>query len=175
LNALLADMTPCADQVFKEALKNIAETHGGVYLQRAAWIKSGQTLTFHAHADAGGMGSSLFGDSVYSNGFCDGNVSCHFPDSATSMAQKYEVETVDVVELVQAVARPHDVVVLRMDIEGAEYEVVSLHANAISTHKRTGTRGHRLTASASTHHALRTGIATLDHHRNRMPARLLGV
>ena len=135
-------MTPCADQVFKEALKNIAETHGGVYLQRAAWIKSGQTLTFHAHADAGGMGSSLFGDSVYSNGFCDGNVSCHFPDSATSMAQKYEVETVDVVELVQAVARPHDVVVLRMDIEGAEYEVVSLHANAISTHKRTGTRGH---------------------------------
>jgi hypothetical protein len=33
-----------------------------------------------------------------------------------------QVETLDVLELVLALAKPRDFVVLRMDIEGAEYE-----------------------------------------------------
>ena len=36
-----------------------------------------------------------------------------------------QVETLDVLELVLALAKPRDFVVLRMDIEGAEYEARS--------------------------------------------------
>jgi hypothetical protein len=45
-------------------------------MQRAAWTQGGQHLEFHAHTDAGGMGSSLISDSVYREGYCDGNVTC---------------------------------------------------------------------------------------------------
>jgi hypothetical protein len=38
-------------------------------------------------------------------------------------SEKYQVETVDFVAYLREVAEPHDVIVLRMDIEGAEYQV----------------------------------------------------
>ena len=39
-------------------------------------------------------------------------------------SEKYQVETVDFVASLSEVAEPHDVIVLRMDIEGAEYQVL---------------------------------------------------
>jgi hypothetical protein len=41
-------------------------------------------------------------------------------------SETYEVETVDVVEYLREVAKSQDVIIMRMDIEGAEYEVASL-------------------------------------------------
>jgi hypothetical protein len=135
-------------------------------MQRAAWTQGGQHLEFHAHADAGGMGSSLISDSVYREGYCDGNVTCTKSQAlfffllcgwcSTCASHKshkrswknssslvcfyvsfcfcffrtrpiqrevYQVLTVDVRELILAVAEPEDYLVLRMDIEGAEYDV----------------------------------------------------
>eukprot|EP00293_Proteomonas_sulcata_P012991 CAMPEP_0184292272 /NCGR_PEP_ID=MMETSP1049-20130417/4084_1 /TAXON_ID=77928 /ORGANISM="Proteomonas sulcata, Strain CCMP704" /LENGTH=110 /DNA_ID=CAMNT_0026599987 /DNA_START=1 /DNA_END=333 /DNA_ORIENTATION=- len=65
------------------------------------------------------MGSSIFDDSVYQTGYCDGNVSCE-----EGFEEKYDVLTFDVARLLRKIARPQDYIVLRMDIEGAEYEVV---------------------------------------------------
>ncbi len=39
-------------------------------------------------------------------------------------SERYQVETVDFVAYLREVALPHDVIVLRMDIEGAEYQVL---------------------------------------------------
>jgi len=39
-------------------------------------------------------------------------------------SERYQVETVDFVAYLREVAKPHDVIVLRMDIEGAEYQVL---------------------------------------------------
>ena len=100
---------------YAPALAAIAREFKGRHNQKAVWTKDGQTLEFHAHSDEGGVGSSLFGGHAY--GQCGSKV-CDQDFSET-----YHVSTVDFVKYMREVARPHDVIVLRMDIEGAEYAV----------------------------------------------------
>uniref|UniRef100_A0A7S0DWI2 Methyltransferase FkbM domain-containing protein n=1 Tax=Hanusia phi TaxID=3032 RepID=A0A7S0DWI2_9CRYP len=107
-----------AQPVFRDALREIARDYQGVYMQRAAWITDGETLKFYGHSDAGGMGSSLYSDSVYHDGWCEGKINC-----SESLGEEYEVQTLDVVELIKSVANETDFIILRMDVEGAEYEI----------------------------------------------------
>ncbi len=71
----------------------------GAYHQKAVWTKGGEKLTFHAHADEGGVGSSLFEGHAY--GKC-GAKECGNED----FSETYQVETVDFVEYLKMVARP---------------------------------------------------------------------
>ena len=60
----------------------------------------------------------MFHDAVYSNGHCWGMLEC-----PVELQETYPVVTIDVAALISRVAQPDDYIVLRMDIEGAEYQV----------------------------------------------------
>lgn len=100
---------------FAPVLARIAAKFGGRHNRQAVWITDGELRTFHSHTDEGGVGSSLFGGHAY--GKCGSKV-CE-----DDFSESYQVETVDFAAYLRRVARPHDVIILRMDIEGAEYEV----------------------------------------------------
>jgi FkbM family methyltransferase len=100
---------------FAALLTSIAEKFKGRHNRKAVWITDGERRTFHSHTDEGGVGSSLFGGHAY--GKCGSKV-CE-----QDFSESYEVETLDFAAYMKRVARPHDVIILRMDIEGAEYQV----------------------------------------------------
>mmetsp|Transcript_64316 Transcript_64316/g.172145 ORF Transcript_64316/g.172145 Transcript_64316/m.172145 type:complete len:154 (+) Transcript_64316:188-649(+) len=72
-------------------------------------------MRFFAHTDDGGVGSSLYSGHAYEK--------CGTIDCKQDFSEQYDVLTVDFAAYMKRVARPKDVIVMRMDIEGAEYEV----------------------------------------------------
>lgn len=80
------------------------------FYHNAVWKKKGEVLSFHAHEGEGGIGSSLVSGSVYQH---EGG------------AQVINVTTVDMVDVFgHHGVRPEDEIHMRLDIEGAEYEVM---------------------------------------------------
>uniref|UniRef100_A0A7S4K0C1 Methyltransferase FkbM domain-containing protein n=1 Tax=Guillardia theta TaxID=55529 RepID=A0A7S4K0C1_GUITH len=101
---------------FAQPLSDIARKFNGHFHQKAVWKHDGEKIRFHAHSDEGGIGSSIMNDHAYHQ--------CGSKVCEQDFSQEYDVETVDIVRYIKEVALPQDVIFLRMDIEGAEYEVI---------------------------------------------------
>jgi FkbM family methyltransferase len=102
---------------FARQLQYLAATYGGHYLQNVAWSSDGRVMTFHeADAGDGSIASSVLADHAASY-----MGSLH--DAAAPLVE-HNVTSVDIVSVLSRYTAPGDHVVLRMDIEGAEYEVL---------------------------------------------------
>ena len=96
-------------------LRALADAHGGTFYPAVAWSSGGGNMTFYDVDDGGeNVGSSV------SSAHAESEQS---PDNGNAISS-LTLPTVDVVDLITAHVRPGGYSVLRMDIEGAEHEVV---------------------------------------------------
>jgi FkbM family methyltransferase len=112
---------------FAPALRALAAAHpGGAFYPAVAWSASGRTVTFYEAPDGGAsVASSVYREHVEAASLADAGVgAAGTSDVGAAGAIAFNATTLDVVALLEAHARPDDYVVLRMDIEGAEYEVL---------------------------------------------------
>ena len=102
---------------FAPRLQALAAAHGGAFFAAAAWSHSGENVTFH-EADDGG-------DSVASSLFEDHVAGCAAAQGGPSRPSRtHTVPTLDILELLDAHTAQGDHIVLRMDVEGAEYTIL---------------------------------------------------
>ena len=95
---------------FAPALAALAAAHGGAFYAAVAWSADAGDMAFHEAAD----GDAAVASSVYA---------AHV-EAAGARGARHAVRSVDIVALLEAHVAPGDEVTLRMDIEGAEYEVL---------------------------------------------------
>lgn len=116
---------------FAPALRALAEAHpGGAFYPAVAWSAGGLTKTFYEARDGGAsVASSVYREHAQAAapaGRADTAAAGTGGGGADVDVDSVAINatTVDVVALLEAHARPADFVTLRMDIEGAEYEVL---------------------------------------------------
>lgn len=97
---------------FAQILSEFTQEYGGRFYQNAVWNESGINFTFYTHTNKQGIGSSLFDKHVYQK------------DSKVDERVEYQVTTVDVADVIRDNSLYSDNVILRFDIEGAEYVVI---------------------------------------------------
>ena len=99
---------------FYDRLRSIADGRGGAFYPSIAWSHAGHSMSFY---EADGQDNSI-GSSLYSS---------HVSEWAKIQPLKqteFTVQSVDAAELIERHTSLGDYIVLRMDIEGAEYEVL---------------------------------------------------
>jgi FkbM family methyltransferase len=100
-----------AFEPLKENFDKLRARHGTnpkvVLLNCAADLHAGETLLYKGNAEFGNTGGSLLQDM-----------------SSVSQAEPERVKTVDIVDFITTTFSPTDRVVLKLDIEGKEYEIL---------------------------------------------------
>jgi len=128
------DYTPILfepNPMFSDRLDKLAKKYGGQFYKRAVWIQDDQVLTFKQNRNIfkNGVGASMYELNVNSIGktryvktgtnkfdygrFDDGSS----PDS-------FQVNTLDLSNFIKHNFKQDDVITLRLDVEGAEYEIL---------------------------------------------------
>eukprot|EP00928_Gymnodinium_smaydae_P073582 TRINITY_DN56773_c0_g1_i1.p1 TRINITY_DN56773_c0_g1~~TRINITY_DN56773_c0_g1_i1.p1 ORF type:complete len:340 (+),score=33.99 TRINITY_DN56773_c0_g1_i1:3-1022(+) len=92
----------------REVLTQFAADWGGHAIIAAAWVSTG-VQTLHRPRFRGNVGSSLINDGVYGH---------------TSGSVTVDVPSVSVAEIIEQYTTLGDHVVMRLDVEGAEYEIL---------------------------------------------------
>ena len=111
---------------FASNLDAIARSHGGSFYPAAAWSSNVESMLFFDAVDGdANVGSSVIAEHATRVVESEIGEQEHRNNTRTKpRVEQLSVAAVDIAEVVRRHTRPGDTVTLRMDIEGAEYEVL---------------------------------------------------